>query len=279
MDKPPVTKRGLLICAFISLSIVFTVFISTVLDRRTKLVFCDVGQGDAAYIRTRDQIDILIDAGPNKAVASCLGHHMPFYDKQIEIAILSHAQKDHYGGYLTLLDSYRINKLIVNPETVTNPLIQQFRRKGVSIIAIGSENILEIGSNRIIFYWPPANQFTPATDPNSSSLIFSFEETDFRALFTGDATAKILERLSQRHNLKSNILKIPHHGSKTGLTREFLELADPALSVISVGKKNSYGHPSKQILDLLKAANKKYVRTDKDGDIVIRIPNYKFQSQ
>ncbi|PIP63493.1 hypothetical protein COW97_02205 [Candidatus Roizmanbacteria bacterium CG22_combo_CG10-13_8_21_14_all_34_12] len=90
-------------------------------------------------------------------------------------------------------------------------------------------------------------------------------------LFTGDASPFVLGRLSHSTIGKVDILKVPHHGSKNGLTKKFLDLADPSTAVISVGKNNSYGHPSKEVLDMLKAKNIKIRRTDEEGDIVFKL--------
>ena len=90
-------------------------------------------------------------------------------------------------------------------------------------------------------------------------------------MFTGDASPFVLGRLSHGAIDKIDILKIPHHGSKNGLTKKFLDLADPSIAVISVGKNNSYGHPHQQILDMLKAKNIKIRRTDEEGVIIFRI--------
>ncbi|MEK7109611.1 MAG: MBL fold metallo-hydrolase, partial [Patescibacteria group bacterium] len=87
----------------------------------------------------------------------------------------------------------------------------------------------------------------------------------------------VLGRLSHGAIGKVDILKIPHHGSKNGLTKKFLDLADPEVAVISVGKNNFYGHPSNKVLDMLKAKNTQIRRTDRDGDIVFKIPSSKLQ--
>ena len=90
-------------------------------------------------------------------------------------------------------------------------------------------------------------------------------------MFTGDASPFVLGRLSHGAIEKVDVLKVPHHGSKNGLTKTFLDLADPKMAVISVGKNNSYGHPHKQVLDILKAKNINIRRTDVEGDIVFKI--------
>src|SRR3989344_8977177 len=112
MFESPVKIRDLILFSFFSLMILFFVFLSSFFDERTKIVFCDVGQGDAAYIRIKNKIDVLIDAGPNRSVLSCLGKYMPFWDRKIELAFLSHPNSDHYNGYFFITDRYKIDKFI-----------------------------------------------------------------------------------------------------------------------------------------------------------------------
>lgn len=94
------TKKKVIFGLAFSVVSLFGYFLLFNLDNRTKIVFCDVGQGDATYIRVRNKVNVLIDAEPDKRVLSCLGRHMPFWDKQIELIFLSHPNKDHYQGFL-----------------------------------------------------------------------------------------------------------------------------------------------------------------------------------
>lgn len=278
MEKPPVTKKGLFIITLLSLLMVLIIFLFSLFDNHSKLVFCDVGQGDAAYIRVKNKIDILIDAGPNNKILSCLGKHMPFYDKTIEFVILTHPQKDHYGGLFYILDRYNIKMILTSsinsPALSFKQLMKKINDKKVFVRKSTASAIINLSGSRLVFLWPPEEKKYSSLsthDLNSLSIVFFYEESGFRVLFTGDATPGVLRRLSEKQKVKSDILKIPHHGSKNGLTLQFLKLADPMVSVISVGKKNSYGHPSKEVLDMFKALNKRYLRTDIDGDIVFKI--------
>ncbi|EKE13792.1 MAG: hypothetical protein ACD_12C00813G0001, partial [uncultured bacterium] len=243
-------------------------FLSSFFDNRTKIIFCNVGQGDAAYIRIKNKIDVLIDAGPDKSVLSCLGRYMPFWDRKIELAFLSHPNNDHYNGYFFIIDRYKIDKFItVNTSNFIvsktyKKLLNKISEKNIPIIFkySGDKITLEMGELRLL--WPPRG-FNSSNDNDFSSVIL-FNGV----LFTGDSSPFVLGRLSHGAIGKVNVLKIPHHGSKNGLTRNFLDLADPTTAVISVGKNNSYGHPSHEVLNMLKAKNIKIQRTDEDGDIL-----------
>lgn len=249
-----------------SLVILFLVFVSNYFHSNTKVVFCDVGQGDAIYMRINNKYDVLIDAGSSKKVLDCLGKNMPFYDRTIEAAFLTHEEKDHYGGFLYLKDKYKIKNLYISTRLEKEDLRKIFKNyklvsKGFVLKVFSSEfrvlsPELSLGLNR---------------DKNENSMVISFLDRKKMFLLTGDANLInniVLLEQSKRH---IDVLKLPHHGSVNNINLEFVKLADPYYIVISVGKNNQYHHPSKILLDKLTALNKKIFRTDQDGDVIFLI--------
>jgi competence protein ComEC len=240
-------------------------------------VFCDVGQGDGAYIRVDNAVDILVDAGPDDRILQCLGKYMPFYDRTIEIAFLSHPQRDHYGGFESVLHHYTIEKFVATPlpssSKLYNSLLAMLAQKGTQVLPLYQGDQVDAASGHLTFYWPSAD-FVATTkgtlDPNEYSQIFLFDHGNFSILFTGDTQPDIEDRLLQQAVGKVTLLKVPHHGSTNGLTAQFYLLADPMASVISVGLNNSYGHPSGSTLEMIEKFGGKIRRTDKEGDIVYR---------
>lgn len=305
MFDSSLSRKSIFKIIIFSILIVFISLFFSFFNQKNLLVFCDVGQGDAAYLRLKQGIDILIDAGPKREVLSCLGKYMPFYDRKIEFAILSHPQADHFGGFIEILNRYQIDLFIVVPVISDSKnfktLKEKLIKKKVKIRNFYYGEKVNLSSNdkeiaRIDFFWPKKSFvsqniiekgvlfrenvlgiYHSFLDLNDFSFIFLFSYGDFDVLFTGDASPRVLNLTAQFvadfSQKKIEVLKIPHHGSKNGLTKKFLELADPELSVISVGKKNSYGHPSKEILEILKALKKNYLRTDEKGDILIEFNN------
>ena len=275
MFESPVTKKTVFLAIFFSIFVSLIIFFNNYFDNRTKIVFCNVGQGDATYIRINNKIDVIIDAGTDKSVLSCLGRYLPFWDRKIELAFLSHPNSDHYNGYFFIADRYKIDKFItVNTSglIVSNTykkLLSKISNKNIPLLFNVSGDKIKIGGGQFTLYWPP-DGFTSNND-NDFSQILLFQENGFRTLFTGDASPFVLGRLSHGAIGKVNVLKIPHHGSKNGLIKSFLVLADPRIAVISVGKNNSYGHPHKKVLDMLKAKNIKIRRTDEEGDVVFKV--------
>lgn len=281
MQPFPVSKKILIIVILLSLSIVIFSLFQSLNDHSTKIVFCNVGQGDAAYIRINNRFDLLIDAGPDRKVLDCLGKYMPFYDRKIELAFLSHPNNDHYNGYFFITDRYQIDKFItVNSSIVSKTykkLLQKISDKKIPLLFNVSGEKIKVENGQLTFFWPPKN-FISSND-NDFSQILLFQENNFRVLFTGDASPFVLSKLlhpvgaileSPLHNI--DVLKVPHHGSKNGLTESIIKYLRPKTAVISVGK-NSYGHPNQGVLDILNKYSVKIRRTDREGDVVMRL-NY-----
>lgn len=273
MEESPITAKSLVIAAVISVCLGVGILLLQSNDKRTKIVFCDVGQGNAAYIRMGNGQDILVDAGPDKSVLLCLGRFMPFYDRRIDLVIVTHGDSDHYGGLKHMVDRFEIGALIVGDFGEKEPefkkLLQRVIAKNIPTKSCRAGYEITFNDNLISFYWPPVDFIN--YDRNEASCIFSFQIKDFRLLFTGDSTPKTLNGLKHQDIKDTDILAVPHHGSRNGLTEKFLRLADPQVAVISVGKGNRFGHPHKTILDLLEAKKINIKRTDKDGDIVFTL--------
>lgn len=299
MQPFPVSKKILIISLFLSLLIISHSLIQSFNDHSTKIVFCDVGQGDAAYIRINNRFDLLIDTGPNRKILDCLGKYMPFYDRKIEMVVLSHLQKDHIGGLKSIIDRYQIQKIISNDKNLSTgkkignknqtlaqiqQTIKKYKIPVIKIIGIQQINVGANFNSPETIHHDASLQFIdpsivvgdyPAND-NDLSLLMLYEENNDRVFFTGDASAVMLSRIivwvGAHHDTVQNIniLKIPHHGSKYGLSESVIKYLHPNTAVISVGK-NSYGHPSKSVLDILNMYSVKIRRTDKEGDVVFTI--------
>ena len=275
-------KTRFLLPAIASFVITFVYFSFLKANQRDLAVFCNVGQGDAAYLRI-NSVDILVDAGPSKKVLECLGKHMPFYDKKIELAILSHPQKDHFGGYFSVISRYKIDYFIAPAVEGTalsfKNLEDLLEKKEIERIFPTAGYRIKIGKATIIFFWPNKEYIAklPSENLNDYSLIFKLKTKNSSFLFTGDASPIVLDDLSQWAKINSpqafrtKVLKVPHHGSANGLTWDFLILANPELALISVDKNNPYGHPHQKTLNYLKASNTKVWRTDLNGEFKIEL--------
>ena len=277
--------------------ILFISYLITLSDSRLHVYFCDVGQGDAAYIRTPSNQDMLIDGGPDDKVLSCLGRHMPFYDRTIDVVILSHPQKDHLQGLISVIDRYNVGYFIIgvegNDTEGYKKLIQTIKKKNIKIKNLYTGDSLSLGKVNFSVLWPErkwvasqlgsdlqrAEGLTPTTSAvlglttdtelNNFSYYLDLNYGSFNALFTGDGDSQIQPEIMKNTVLPDiDVLKFPHHGSKTGILSEFLDKIKPELAVISVGK-NSYGHPTKEAIELLSNRSISIKRTDREGDVEI----------
>lgn len=246
-------------------------------DTKLHLVFCDVGQGDAIYVRTPGGEDILIDAGPNDKVLACLGKHMPFYDRSIELVFLSHPQADHLNGLISVIERYNVDYFVSsgigNTTEGYKKLAKLLSEKNVLQKKVFAGEKIGLDNVGLKILWPEKGGVLAATSPtdvNELSLVLKLSYGQFDALLTGDAGQDVQEQLALNPASRGEweVLKVPHHGSKTSLLASFLEEIKPALAVISVGK-NSYGHPAKETLEVLRNYEIKILRTDKDGEIEI----------
>ncbi len=254
-------------------------------DGKLHVVFCDVGQGDGIFIRTPKGTDIIIDGGPDDSVLSCLSNHMPFWDRTIELMFLTHPHQDHLVGLISVLERYSV--LVFNTEKLTNStvsfkqLLKEVEKEKLSLGFLYAHDRFTTKDGVTISVLGPSEEFLNATSPRGlisesgefASLILLISYKGFDVVLTGDSQAKgISEALAPHQTVRGysiEVLQVPHHGSKTGLTPEIINSIDPRLAVISVGKKNRYGHPRKEILEMLKGGGIKILRTDQNGEIEI----------
>lgn len=277
-------KTGYVITGIITGSILLFTFFSQLPDGKLHIVFCNVGQGDAAYIKFPDGEDMLIDGGPGgpsssagktPKVLGCLGKYMPLFDRTIDIVVLTHPQEDHLGGLEEVLQRYRVkNFMHSDVENTTDgfaTLIRLVKEKHIPDRIVGTGEKITIGSTHIAVLWPISSLRNPS-NVNDASVVLKLSYGAFDALFPGDADSHVDPDLTKRPLNDSDgmeVLKVPHHGSKTGMTDGFLQwLGHLRLAVISVGK-NSYGHPAQETITRLEKDGAQVVRTDQEGDIEV----------
>lgn len=242
-------------------------------DQKLHLVFCDVGQGDAVLIY-QGQNQVLLDGGPDSSVLTCLANHLPFYDRQIELMVATHPDADHLTGLIDVLERYNVSQLVINSTGKDSAVFRKFKE------AVAEEDLkvyfpkkgekIKLGSLSLAVLWPQSQGdvlgiTTLEGAVNELSLVFKLSFGDFDALLPGDITSQIEDRLDLE---EVKLLKVAHHGSKYSTSPEFLEKTSPQLAIISVGK-NSFGHPTKEVLERLESLGVKILRTDLKGEIEV----------
>lgn len=241
-----------------------------------KVKFFDVGQGDAEFIETPDKKQVLIDGGPDMSILEKIGKELPFYDRYIDLVVLTHPEQDHLNGLIEILKRYQIGAIITTGVIKNSAQYQEWikiiQEKNTSVYIAQSGGVVDFGSNiNLNILYPFENlKGKELSDVNNTSIVAQLVYNNFKALFTGDieksAENKLIKNLPLG-GLKSDILKIAHHGSKTSSGEEFLKAVNAILAVIEVGKDNTYGHPHQEVLERLK--NLQIFQTGWDGDAVV----------
>lgn len=275
--------------------LVFAVF--PFLDNRLHLVFCDVGQGDGILVYYK-HTQILVDAGPDSSILNCLSGHMPFWDRKIEMAVITNADLDHYGGFIDVVRRYKVDAFATSDvgkgDLAYETLEKEVRIAKIKTIKLDTGDKLKIGNLVLLTLWPdknwiaqnalaePANKQglsnaqetvlgtkTAKASLNEFSLVLDLSYGQFDALLTGDVVPPATDLVIGNSDSRWEVLKVPHHGSKNGLTQEMLEKVSPELAVISVGKNNRYGHPHEEVMGILSEMGVETLRTDTQGEVEV----------
>lgn len=226
----------------------------------------DVGQGDAILLTTPGGAHVLVDSGPSgMGLVRELGTVLPGWERSVEVVLTSHPQQDHVGGLPELLRRYQVGETRGTGATAG---ILAYR---LSVAEAGEPRRLARGDrweeDGVLFevLWPPAGYVSSELNDMSLVLRVSYGQTVF--LLTGDIQAAAQRTLMTMEDVRADVLKVPHHGSKSSGS-EFLSAVAPAVAVVSVGQGNPYGHPSMVTMETLRSATT--LRTDVDGRVSVR---------
>ncbi|MFA5841476.1 MAG: ComEC/Rec2 family competence protein [Candidatus Paceibacterota bacterium] len=239
-----------------------------------RVAFLDVGQGDSIYIEAPNGNQFLVDGGSGAQVLSALGKVMPSYDHSIDAILATHPDKDHIGGLPIVLGRFKVGKVFLNGARSETAAWEEFENK---IAVSGAEKILARRGMRInlgrdvhfdILF--PDVDVSRFKDTNDGSIVGKLVYKDKSFLLTGDSPIKIEQHLIalDNKNLRANVLKLGHHGSRTSSGEAYLGFAAPEYAIVSAGCKNSYGHPHKEVLTLLEKFKIPKLSTCDSGNII-----------
>ncbi|MBL8605923.1 MAG: MBL fold metallo-hydrolase [Myxococcales bacterium] len=245
--------------------------------------FLDVGQGDATLVTTSDGASMLVDAGPPEAapkVAAALDR----IGRSVDVVVLSHAHADHLGaldalaaGPLQIRGFFLDSAFAEHPVKVYPRAIEALRGRAVAIRVARRGDAFAVGHSAEAHVLAPADPLLRSTrsDVNANSVVVRVDHRSgadaTRLLFVGDAEEPTEKRLLEHASeLRTDVLKVAHHGSKHASTAAFLDAAAPKIAVISCARGNDYGHPHKPALDRLSARGVAIYRTDLHGDVEVR---------
>ncbi len=270
---------GLFWLAILLLCLVGLIFYLDFVEAHRKLTFAmlDVGQGDALFIESPTGTQILVDGGPPRKILGRLTRVMPLFDRTIDAIIITNPDRDHMGGFLDVLKTYKV-KQVIEPGTfnddsaIYRELKEVIAKKNITNILAKKGMQIDLGGGVFLdILFPDRDVSTWTTNDGSIVARLSYGETS--VMLTGDTTAeteKIILSENAKEALDSDILKVAHHGSKTSSSKAFVEAVSPEYALISDGKNNTYGHPHQQTLDTLSSLGIEVWRTDILGTIIMK---------
>lgn len=252
-------------------------------DQQLHISFLDVGQGDAILIETPLNQQILIDGGPDGTIINHLSNFLPFYDRSLDMILLTHPHSDHLTGLIDVLRRYEVKLVALADIDYDSQVYKTFKKileeAKINVLKVETGDSFDFGGGVVGEVWWPKLAKISECDANKSecanindfSVVLKLDYQDFEVVLTGDAEAPIQGEILDLVVITEDIevLKVPHQGAKDGLNKEFLKLIDPKLAVISVGERNRYGHPEQEVIDFIESLGAKVKRTDKDGSIEV----------
>ncbi len=264
-----------------------------------QIVMCDVGQGDGILF-SKGSFQILVDAGPDEAILACLSKVMPPLDTSLEVVIATHADADHIGGMKHVFQQYQISLLLTpawgrSTQVYTDFLssVRQQISHGLKVYSPQAGDVIHFGPDiwcNIISpekAWGDPNLFLMPTTETQLLDILALQSDDERAtndgsigtiLYYGQVSVLLtgdMEMLAEKAALKAGLipdvdmLKVGHHGAKTSTSEEFLRVSKPEMSLVSAGRKNSYGHPAAEVITRLRSVGSQVKQTNEHGAITV----------
>ncbi len=242
-----------------------------------KVVYLDIGQGDAIYIEAPNRKQVLIDTGPSSATLAKLSKVMPFADRSLDLVILTHRDQDHIGGAPLLIESYEIENILMTDSKSETSLSLELDRKIEKfnlnkIIARRGQRFILDADRKIYLDILFPNQNISDFESNETSIVFKLSYGQKSFLFVGDSTIyneSLIIWNEKEETIDSDILLLGHHGSKTSSSLFWLEKVSPDLAIVSAGSNNRFGHPAEEILDRLAKLKIPKLITFEEGSITL----------
>ena len=265
--------------SFSVLAIIILVVPGLLRERDFEITVLDVGQGDAIVIRTPARKTILIDTG-DKTMHKDYGELVvvPYFKargiRDIDLLVLTHPHADHIGGVQSIMENIQVDKVLIPrceyESTLYDNVLASFEKNNIEVIYADTSLVFQEFTPVKLKILHPTYEYKNEKNVNNYSVVIKVEYGDLAVLFTGDAEKEVEAILVENwgNTLDSDLLKVGHHGSNSSSTHEFLEHVSPEYAVISVGTKNRYDHPDKEIINRLENSTEKLFRTDLDGAVI-----------
>jgi len=233
---------------------------------KLSVYFLDVGQGDAIFIDSPRGGRVLVDGGANRKVLSELGKILPFADKRIDVMIETHPDKDHIGGLPEVVSRYEVGMFIEpgveSENSIDDELKKRLGEKNIPKLLAKRGMVINFGDGvKLQILFP--NQDVTRWETNRASIVAKLIYGDKSFLLTGDSPLQVENILLSldKNLLDSDVLKAGHHGSRTSTSLTYAEAVSPEYAIISAGLDNTYGHPHKEVLDILAKVGSQILNT------------------
>lgn len=265
-----ILRTNLLDIFFVSCAFLYPLWESKMYNTNPEIIFLNVGQGDSILVQ-QGKHQMLVDTGPDDSVIFALSKYMPWYDREIDIVVLTHPHDDHIAGIYSLLKKYKVNKIYYNPVEYDNAGYKFLLENYSDILTpvVSGDNV-RIGDifGIVIYPFSNNNSTTPSQNINNDSIVMLLYVEEKKILLTGDAEEEVEEKIVNFSFLNDIfILKAGHHCSNTSSSEKFLKKVSPEIAICSCGKDNVFGHPSEETLEKFEKYNIKYLITYQSGDV------------
>lgn len=262
---------------FLSVALLILVYSPSEQEKLLEVSILDIGQGDAILIETPYRQNILIDGGPDNSVIYGLSKNLPFFERTIDLMILTHPDADHVTGLVEVLRRYEVKKVLYTGVTHNSSnyrtFLAEIEKEGADIGIITGVDEIELGENiglNIVYPDFSANN-KEYDDVNDTSIVIRFSYGDIDFMLTGDASIAVeKELLASGLNMEAEVLKAGHHGSKTSSSVDFIQAVSPRYGVISAGKDNKFHHPNLRVIKNFEKEGVDILKTMGGGDIVFQ---------
>ena len=264
-SESPISFKLLMLCFFISICAVVTIYLLYSNDTSSKIVFCDVGKGSAVYLRIDNRYDVLINTGPDKKVLNCLGKHMPFFDRKIETVLLTNQTANNTKGFSYIIERYNIDSLLSTASLSSRILVPKVKtvlsKKNIKPVRLEDET-LQIGTAEL----------TTRYISNDYYILFIIHDRAKIAL-SGHLAARALAKLIKSNIVRqdinnSAIIQIHNFGSNKGLIQYFNTLANNSKYVLSDISRSPFQRAEFSFLELLKAQSRLFYVSQSNGGVV-----------
>ena len=233
---------------------------------KLKVYFIDVGEAESILIQNLDEY-MLIDAGNNADGRKLVKFLKSLEIEEFKYVVSTHPHEDHIGGMDNIVRSFKIRNVFMPDVTTNTPtftsVLDELEKKDIKITVPDDNSVYKLGNAEIKFIYSGND----SEDLNNSSIVLKVTFGNNSFLFTGDTTSVVEEKILNR-DIKADVLKVAHHGSRYSSSDEFIKKVNPQYAVISCGKNNDYGHPHKETIRRLKNNKIKFYRTDYLGTII-----------